>query len=258
MILSIDDKNVICGVHTMTITSSKKAIGVASESQMFRYSGFDEKNGLYSYIVNIEKLDVGANKSIITFTDFLKRLSSNFCLSDVSIKRIDFRIDFLDVKYEDYYKPFLLICIMLSKLNAKSNTFMSSDTATFIKKTIRVNDSRFEFEYYNKLVQNPVLGIPARVEFRLKGVSYVICDTVMLVLIKKILLRLSRCINRTKYEKTIEYLNKCIVLNLNEEKLDWWTPNQRSEFVRRNSIRIFLRRQIIEVCKELGYKNPIR
>lgn len=107
-----------------------------------------------------------------------------------------------------------------------------------------------EMEIYNKAIQNPEADVKTRVELRkkqLKGYSVIAVCTAWITILRK-LMAYAPAVQRKQNEQ------------LNQEWLKYQCESTEAikpqEFIRRSSGYIFARKQLIDLYRRMGVKNP--
>lgn len=168
--------------------------------------------------------------------------------------RIDFRIDSFDDNYNDLLKLNKLLILLISEQYKVNNRYESRDPLTLQELTIRVQNERIEVENYNKAIEEPDGDVKSRLEFRSKKLYD---DTAEAVKEKREFSlwceRLDKSVTAENFERLQKKLTKVLVDEYKRVAQNGVTVNQ---FLYKYENSIFTSRQMTEIYRHLGYKDP--
>lgn len=166
--------------------------------------------------------------------------------------RIDFRFDNYDVEYEDCYKINKLLILLIANQYKVKNTYQSTDMFNNKVKTLRIQNKRFEIEFYDKSAEEPDSLIKTRLELRSKALYDNTGEE--LDHLRTWTTRLKKVCDAEEMDKLTAKLNDNLIERYAELKAKQQVTNA-SEFVTKYSDSIFTRRQLIDLYKALGVKS---
>lgn len=101
----------------------------------------------------------------------LKRVADMVGWESWSISRGDVAIDWAETEYAKLQKINRLFLSMIAGSLCIRNAYESIGMLSRDPLTLRIQDYKHEVEFYNKAIQQPEIGVSARLEFRSKAIS---------------------------------------------------------------------------------------
>lgn len=101
----------------------------------------------------------------------LKRVADMVGWESWSISRGDVAIDWTETEYVKLQKINRLFLSIISNNLCIRNAYESIGMLSRDPLTLRIQDHKHEVEFYNKAIQQPEIGVSARLEFRSKAIS---------------------------------------------------------------------------------------
>ena len=175
------------------------------------------------------------------------------------INRLDFCFDDYEHEYRDLYKlNHLLFYLIAKKLNI-SNDYSSCGIVSPVQKTLRIQNSKLQAEFYNKAVEEKGGNIKCRLELRISHIkrSANNPETISKALMQwlGILASVSTLKNRD-LDILLGDLNDEIMKHYNEDIAngDYGKKDYKS-MIQRYHRYIFTRRQLGQLLKRMGFKS---
>lgn len=253
--------NYSCGIDTMEIISPT----VLDFSPPFfthdsarRIVG-NPLNASYAYRFNPSYTLYNNNYSLGNCINSLNYAIDEINLKEPIINRIDFCFDDCDNDYRDLYKlNHLLFYLIAKKLNI-SNDYSSCGIVSPIQKTLRIQNSKLQGEFYNKAVEEQKGSIKCRLELRITRIK---CATNDIKSIKQalrhwldILVSVTSLRNKD-LDILLADLNDEIIKRYEEDVLRGdYGKKDYSSMIQRYHRYIFTRRQLGQLLKRIGYKS---
>lgn len=169
--------------------------------------------------------------------------------------RIDFRIDSFDDNFDELLKLNKLLILLIAEAYNITNRYYSVDPLTLEQLCVRVQNQYIEAENYNKGIEEPDGDVKNRLELRSKklyddtaeeGKEY----TEFMKWCK----RLDKAVTKENFERLQKKLNTALY---NRYKIE---SRQRgltvNEFLYKYQNSIFTSRQMSDLYRVLGYKDP--
>ena len=155
------------GIDTIEIASTTDLEG---KSRFFSHDNTRKitKNDQYLYRFSpslVDDIDVYSLTGCVSAIEIMLEETE---LENPRITRIDFCFDDYEHDYRDLYKlNQLFFCLMINKYGIK-NDYLSNGLQSPLEKTIRIQKSWMEGEFYNKKAEEPKGDILCRLELRSK------------------------------------------------------------------------------------------
>lgn len=154
----------MCGIDTAAI-ESPSFLDYSPEYFTHDSSRRVNENKLYIYRFNPSKI----NEFIYSFSECNNSIKETMVKSGLEtpiIKRIDFCFDDDTNEYRDLYKLNHLLFFLIAKKLKIKNDYSSCGIQSPVLKTLRIQNRRFQAEFYNKAVEEPNGSIKCRLELR--------------------------------------------------------------------------------------------
>lgn len=203
---------------------------------------------------------INANKyneyDLVKHSEFKKTLENIMVennVNDLKLNRADLAINFYDDKsFNKYLKLNLYLLNLISLIYTFENTYVSEDVKGFKKHSIAIKNDRMQIEFYDKQKEsNNTSPVAARLEFRkLKMGEH---DTNYLANYwTDILKKLPKLMD--VYIENINDILEDKYYNTDKKVKEW---NNVNSFIARHQLLICSRKQLIDIYKRLGAKNPL-
>lgn len=256
ILMGIVECTVHFGVHTINVNSETECKPSATTGKELVRSCI-KRGGRHTYKIDAEKISEEINRSSLCFDSNIQRLITEYGMSDLLLKRIDFRYDFCNIKYETIFKPMYMLCAMFSVFYATGNDdiFSSKQPIKRFRKSICYKNYKLEFEYYNKKDENSKLGISGRAEIRYKQCREEINDNFsVLGFVKEIITNFYEVVTKENYDLTIAELTKGIIDDAKDNKL-FASKSDAMAFVRSCSMSIFNSQQLSTILHKIVFNG---
>ena len=240
------------GIHTFNMESCQLSVKTEMEAIYLKsiretpnkYSNIAK----YSYIINLNNTERGNLTKYNQFEDMFIYCLDDMEISEYYIRRCDFRID----SYNDFNELLKLnkcIVLMLSLKYSVKNRYQSKDPLLLEDLTIRIQNTRIECEYYNKMIEsNGKDKVKSRLEFRSKAIGR---DKDIPTLVVDWIKRLDNLTDY--YDKLQSECNKNLKERWELEK--GVKVKSISEFLRKYEENIFCRKQLIGFLNLVSVTN---
>lgn len=170
--------------------------------------------------------------------------------------RLDFRFDLYTGNYADVFKLNKLLLLLLAEKYDIKNRYQCIDMLTGELKTLCIKNQYIEAEAYNKAIQEPESGIACRLELRSKKLyDDEDEDGKELRELEKWYVRIADATTAVNYNKLIDGINKHLLERYSELKAKKAIATA-AEFVTKYADFIFSTRQLVDLYKRMGFKNP--
>lgn len=194
-----------------------------------------------------------------TFDGYKAALNYMFELSAVlyPVKtRIDYRFDLFTGSYADVFKLNKLLLLLIAERYEIKNRYQCIDMYTGELKTLCIKNQYIEAEAYNKAIQEPKSGVICRLELRSKKLyDDDREDSKELRELDNWFIRLADATTAVNYNKLIDGINEHLMQRYSELKAKRAIATA-AEFVTKYADFIFSTRQLVNLFKLMGYKNP--
>lgn len=213
----------------------------------------------YAYRFNPSYTPFTYNYSLTNCSSALDYAMKNTELNEPIINRIDFCFDDSSNNYRDLYKlNHLLFYLIAKKLNI-SNDYSSCGIQSPVQKTLRIQNSKLQAEFYNKAVEDPEGDIKCRLELRISRVKCATNDMASITLALKKWMDILASVTALKnkdLDMLLGDLNDEIMKRYNEDvqRGDYRKKDYDSMIQRYNKY-IFTRRQLSQLLKRMEYKS---
>lgn len=252
-----------CGIDTIEIATTTlitdKCAYLSNDSSCNTFES--EGVRFFKYRINPDKK---AEKNLYSLSEYkstIKDIFDELKLENLEIRRIDFRFDDYSSEYRDLFKLNQLLFLLLSIRLSINNDYSSYGIKSPEMKTLRIQNSRIEAEFYNKKKQEPNGNIKCRLELRSKGLKYILEHIPDETIIEKIeLMKWIDNLNaiselkKEDYDKIIEGLNneiiKCYKSDVDHNE---YTKTDYNSMIQRYNKYIYTRRQLVDLYRRLGY-----
>lgn len=170
--------------------------------------------------------------------------------------RIDFRFDLYTGNYGDVFKLNKLLLLLLAEKYSINNRYQCIDMLTAELKTLCIKNQYIEAEAYNKAIQEPESGISCRLELRSKKLyDDDDEDGKELRELEKWYIRLVEATTADNFNKLIDGINIHLIQRYEELK-EKRAIATTAEFVTKYADYIFSTKQLVDLYRRIGYKNP--
>lgn len=247
----------ISGIDTLEITSPSYVIGeypfITHDSSRRITQTDGEEKYRYRFNPNNTLIDVS------TFDGY--KMAFDYMIKTSGVKspvktRIDYCFDTYKGNYSDTFKRDKLLLLLIAIQYDLDNRYESIDMLTAEKKTLRVANQRIEVEAYNKALQEPHGYIKSRLEFRSKKLYDEDAEeSKELRELDKWFIRIANSTTSTNFDRLVHELNVNLILRYHEE-VSKKSITTSTEFVTKYADFIFSTRQLVDLYRRMGYKNP--
>ena len=252
----LNDISVYCGVDTVEVQSDTESTADLSNIT-YVHSNAHERlaDGKYRYVVNPDK--ALGERGIYHMNLYSSTLDGMICemeLTHPTKTRIDFRFDrFESGTYNKLLKLNTALIMLVGMKYKVKNRYISQDMLTGRDLTARIQNKRFEIEFYHKALQQPNGIVTSRLELRCKGIEDGADERQELN--NWFDKRFKKSVSREQYADLQDVLNYYLWERYQEEKED--NPNLKTnEFLHKHRMRVLTKRQLMAFYEKLGYKNP--
>lgn len=246
------------GIDTLEVTSETYVIGAfafITHDATRRITQDDTAIPKYRYRFNPDNTTIDAS----TFTGYqtaLQYMLQASMLQNPVKTRIDYRFDLYSGAYTDVFKLNKLLLLLIAEQYNIKNRYQCIDMLTGEKKTLCIKNQYIEAEAYNKAIQEPDSGIMCRLELRSKKLyDDEAEETKELRELDKWFVRLANSTTTFNLDKLIKGLNDNLMERYKEEQARKSFANV-AEFVTKYADFIFTTRQLVDLYRRIGYKNP--
>lgn len=254
------EANMICGIDTMALSSTtflpySPPYFTHDQARMVRGG---QLGNTYTYRFNPSVLIDNGMYSLSNCLQALEYVIKDTNLPDVYITRIDFCFDDYYTEYRDLYKLYHLLFYLLAKAFKIKNDYSSCGIVSPVLKTLRIQNTKGEAEFYNKAIEEPDGIIKCRLELRSKKVNISVKDVKDIS--KALFVWLSALQNVTKLKN--DDLDVCLN-DLNDEIMKHYEADvERGDYcemdynsmIQRYHRYILTRRQLGELMRRMGFK----
>lgn len=248
--------NLYTGIDTIEVRSDTE---IAPETEADFAPTCTRKNtatGACYYKLNPDKGNNGLQ--IYNSTDYygIRDYMINFLnMTNPTKTRIDFRIDSFDDNFEELLKLNKLLILLIAEAYNITNNYDTINPMTLEPLCIRIQNQYIEAENYNKGIEEPDGEVKNRLELRSKKLYDDTAEndkehTEFMKWCK----RLEKAVTKDNFERLQEKLNTALYNRYQIES------RQRgfalNEFLYKYQSSIFTSRQMSNLYKVLGYKDP--
>ncbi len=131
----------------------------------------------------------------------LKRVADMVGWESWSISRGDVAIDWKETEYSKLQKMNRLFLSIMANFLCVRNAYESIGMLSRDPLTLRIQDYKHEVEFYNKAIQQPEIGVSARLEFRSKAISE---NWTLYDIVKDWVRIINEAITKENYNRTLE------------------------------------------------------
>ena len=243
------------GVDTFEIRTEKEIQPKGQADFVPKECRKNTKSESYFYKLNPDKY---SGTQIYKRTDFVNAANGMFDylkIDNATITRIDFRFDSFQDDFEELKKLNKFLIMLVAYDNHFKNCYESINPLLLEPLCIRSQNQYYEIDNYNKGIEEPTGNVMNRLELRSKKLySNVNADTKDLHEFEKWLKKLKTAISKTNIALLEDKLNESLIRRFAEErKHNTFTNN---ELFCKYQSSIFSSEQMINLCTQLGYKNP--
>ena len=251
----LNEVNIYMGIDTIQVRSDTETVLSRSEAPYISKTlTKDVDVSEYYYKLNPDK---AMNTNIYdygTYSGAVNFMFNSLELTNPIKSRIDFRIDSFDDNYNDLLKLNKLLILLISEQYKVNNRYESRDPLTLQELTIRVQNERIEVENYNKAIEEPDGDVKSRLEFRSKKLYDETAEAVKEEReFRKWCDRLDKSVTAENFERLQKKLTNILVNEYMKVAENGVTVSQ---FLYKYENSIFTSRQLTELYKQLGYKDP--
>lgn len=254
------EANMICGIDTMALSSTtflpySPPYFTHDQARMVRGG---QLGNTYTYRFNPSLLIDNGMYSLSSCLKALEYVIEDTNLPDVNITRIDFCFDDFYNEYRDLYKLYHLLFYLLAKAFKIKNDYSSCGIVSPVLKTLRIQNTKGEAEFYNKAIEEPDGIIKCRLEARSKKVNISAKNADKIVNYLVVWLNALHKMTKLKNDDLDIYLN-----DLNEEIMkhyeadvarDEYDEMDYNSMIQRYHRYIFTRRQLGELIRRMGFR----
>lgn len=201
----------------------------------------------FIYRVNPDKQYLGTVPSYSVLRQTLSEAVAEMGIDEFCITRQDLRLDFYTCSYDTLLKINRCLGLLFAISISKINRYHSDDPLSLDEKTIRFQNNSYQFEFYNKAIEEPESEISARLELRSTRLNRKNSLEDIVPYIKKWERRLNKLpdyYNQLQEEANYHLLKKWNEQKGNKVRSTW-------EFVRKYEYNFFTRTQLIKFFKQV-------
>lgn len=243
------------GVDTLEIRTEKEIDPKGQADFVPKECRKNNKSGAYFYKLNPDKYSGTQIYNRTAFVNAVNEMFDYLQIDNATITRIDFRFDSFQDDFEELKKLNKFLIMLVAYDNQFKNCYESINPLLLKPLCIRSQNQYLEIDNYNKGIEEPTGNVMNRLELRSKKLySNVNADTKDLHEFEKWLKKLKTAISKTNIALLEDKLNESLIRRFAEErKHNTFTNN---ELFCKYQSSIFSREQMINLCTQLGYKNP--
>lgn len=247
----------IAGIDTLEVTSPKYVIDEFAfiTHDATRRITKDDDIPKYKYRCNPDNtlLDTSTFEGYQEAFDYIIETAA---IVDPVKTRLDFRFDLYTGNYADVFKLNKLLLLLIAEKYNISNRYQCIDMYTGELKTLCIKNQYIEAEAYNKAIQEPQSGVNCRLELRSKKLYDEDSEgDKELRELNKWYVRLADSTTAINFDSLVKGLNDCLMQRYAEGKAKRAFATA-AEFVTKYADFIFSTKQLVDLYKRMGYKNP--
>lgn len=250
--------DLVAGIDTLEVTSETYVVEeypFITHDTTRRITKDDTEVPKYKYRFNPDNtmLDTSTFEGYQEALDHMLKASN---LINPVKTRIDFRFDLYSGLYADVFKLNKLLLLLLAEYCDIKNRYQCVDMFTAELKTLCIKNQYIEAEAYNKAIQEPDSGVMCRLELRSKRLYYDDAEAKKeLIELDKWFVRLANCTTPLNFNRLIQGLNDNLMERYREGQ-ERKAFAKIAEFVTKYEDFIFSTKQLSDLYRRMGYKNP--
>lgn len=243
------------GVDTFEIRTEKEIQPKGQADFVPKECRKNNRSGAYFYKLNPDKYSGTQIYNRTAFVNAVNGMFDYLKIDNATITRIDFRFDSFQDDFEELKKLNKFLIMLVAYDNHFKNCYESVNPLLLEPLCIRSQNQYFEIDNYNKGIEEPTGNVMNRLELRSKKLySNVNADEKDLHEFEMWLKKLKKAISKTNIALLEDKLNESLIRRFAEErKQNTFTNN---ELFCKYQSSIFSSEQMMNLCKQLGYKNP--
>ena len=243
------------GVDTLEIRTEKEIDPKGQADFVPKECRKNNKSGAYFYKLNPDKYSGTQIYNRTAFVNAVNEMFDYLQISNATITRIDFRFDSFQNDFEELEKLNKFLIMLVAYDNHFKNCYESINPLLLAPLCIRSQNQYLEIENYNKSIEEPTGNVMNRLELRSKKLySKANADTKDLHEFETWLKKLKKAISKTNIALLEDKLNESLIRRFAEERKHNTFTNNELFCKYQNSI--FSKEQMMNLCTQLGYKNP--
>ena len=244
------------GVDTLEIRTEKEIEPKGQADFVPKECRKNNKSGAYFYKLNPDKYSGTQIYNRTAFVNAVNGMCDYLQIDNATITRIDFRFDSFQDDFEELEKLNKFLIMLVAYDNHFRNCYESIDPLLLEPLCIRSQNQYLEIENYNKSIEEPTGNVMNRLELRSKKLySKANADTKDLHEFELWLKKLKKAISKTNIALLEDKLNESLVRRFAEERKNHKFTN--NELLCKYQSSIFSKEQMMNLCTQLGYKNPV-
>lgn len=243
------------GVDTLEIRTEKEIDPKGQADFVPKECRKNNRSGAYFYKLNPDKYSGTQIYNRTAFVNAVNEMFDYLQISNATITRIDFRYDSFQDDFEEVQKLNKFLIMLVAYDNHFRNCYESINPLLLAPLCIRSQNQYLEIENYNKGIEEPTGNVMNRLELRSKKLySNANADKKDLHEFEMWLKKLKKAISKTNIALLEDKLNESLTRRFAEErKHNTFTNN---ELFCKYQSSIFSKEQMMNLCTQLGYKNP--
>ena len=243
------------GVDTLEIRTEKEIEPKGQADFVPKECRKNNKSGAYFYKLNPDKYSGTQIYNRTAFVNAVNEMFDYLQISNATITRIDFRFDSFQNDFEELEKLNKFLIMLVAYDDHFKNCYESIKPLLLAPLCIRSQSQYLEIENYNKSIEEPTGNVMNRLELRSKKLySKANADTKDLHEFETWLKKLKKAISKTNIALLEDKLNESLIRRFAEERKHNTFTNNELFCKYQNSI--FSKEQMMNLCTQLGYKNP--
>ena len=251
------DTNLYFGIDTIQVKSETESVLTKNEvPYISKNITKDSETGSYFYKLNPDKAN--GNVAVFSYSEYDELC--NFMIEELMLTnpvktRIDYRVDSYDNNFDELLKLNKLLILLIAERFNISNRYQSVDLLTQRDLCVRIQNTRLEVENYNKAVEEPNGDVMNRIEFRSKKL-YDNTENKEYTEYKQWCRRLDLAVTKANFNHLQEEINSELEQRYKEQCCQ--RGFSVNEFLYKYQNSIFTSRQMSDLYKRLGYKDPVQ
>lgn len=253
----LETTNLWCGIDTIEVKTNNEIEPIGLANFIPKLARKYRDTGAYYYKLNPDKCN---ETSIYNATDYYNTINYmvNFLkLSESTKTRIDFRFDSFENDFDKLLKLNKLLILLIAEKYNIANCYFSNNPRTLEDLCIRVQTQYIEVECYNKAIEEPTGIVKTRLELRSKKLYDDTNESEKEHLqFMKWCDRLDDAISKENFENLQHTINNALCQKYSIESKE--KGFSISKFLYKYQSSIFTSKQMAELYKLFGYKNPVQ
>lgn len=250
------EANLYTGIDTIEVRSDTEICPEAEADFIPTCTRKNTATGVCFYKLNPDKgnngLQIYHSADYYNVTDYMIKYLN---MTNPIKTRIDFRVDSFDDNFDELLKLNKLLILLIAEAYGITNRYFSVDPLTLEQLCIRVQNQYIEAENYNKGIEEPDGNVKNRLELRSKKLYDDTAEkSKEYTEFNNWCKRLDEAVTKDNFEHLQQKLNTALYNRYSiESRQKGLTLN---EFLYKYQSSIFTSRQMSDLYKALGYKDP--